>query len=286
MLHSFVSLRCDKLAPRHAGASICWIVGVLACRLIGWISCWPSGLRSGRSACVSDSDLDCSPNGLTGSPVSLSPQLEWGIVPWLLPCWLAGLLPATGCAVWLDRRSTRVGGIGQSPLSHRHQSADHVNGWAGWLTWWQNVSARGVWRAESWGHLFSDSRLKCVAAAKCGLQGHVATRFLGHFFSDTFFVVKFVGHPLGHFFFRTPAQCVTVVNQFGHPRLQPPLDRARRPSGLAICVKRNNYLPSVASGRGWECVGGEERGGGGCRLSRSGLVSAVQMMGSGVWVAR
>ena len=41
-----------------------------------------------RLACVSW--LDCSPNGHIGSPVFLSPQLEWVIVTWLLPFWLAG----------------------------------------------------------------------------------------------------------------------------------------------------------------------------------------------------
>ena len=38
--------------------SICWIVGVLASLLIGWISCPPGGLRSSRPACVSGSWLD------------------------------------------------------------------------------------------------------------------------------------------------------------------------------------------------------------------------------------
>ena len=83
------------LALRSAGWLACWLVGLLA-----GISCWPGGLRSGRPARVSDSWLDCSPNGPTGYPVSLSPQLEWVIVTWFPPSWLAGLLPASGCAVW------------------------------------------------------------------------------------------------------------------------------------------------------------------------------------------
>ena len=74
------------------------VAGLLTCWLVSWIFCWLGGLRSSRLACMSGSWLDCSSSGLTGSP-----QLEWVIVTWLPPCGLAGLLPVTGCAVWLGR---------------------------------------------------------------------------------------------------------------------------------------------------------------------------------------
>ena len=61
-----------------------WLFVTLAVRCAGLLACWRVCLLPGFL--VSDSWLDCSPNGLTGSPVSLSPHLEGVIVARLLPC--------------------------------------------------------------------------------------------------------------------------------------------------------------------------------------------------------